>query len=67
MKTKTTVVVLFIMLSGLAGQGLKAQTRTIDIQQATQMAVENNLLMKSKDLNIMTSKALRPTAKSSHS
>ncbi|HFK5526129.1 TPA: CusA/CzcA family heavy metal efflux RND transporter [Elizabethkingia anophelis] len=63
MKTKTTVVVLFIMLSGLAGQGLKAQTRTIDIQQATQMAVENNLLMKSKDLNIMTSKALRPTAK----
>jgi cobalt-zinc-cadmium resistance protein CzcA len=37
------------MLSGLAGQGLKAQTRTIDIQQAIQIAAENNLLMKSKD------------------
>ncbi|HFK5568696.1 TPA: CusA/CzcA family heavy metal efflux RND transporter [Elizabethkingia meningoseptica] len=59
MKPIAPVIVFFLLF---LGQGLRAQTRTISVQQATDMALQNNLLMKSKDLNVMVSKALKPTA-----
>lgn len=59
MKPIAPVIVFFLLF---LGQGLRAQTRTISVQQATDLALQNNLLMKSKDLNVMVSKALKPTA-----
>ncbi|MDE5491396.1 CusA/CzcA family heavy metal efflux RND transporter [Elizabethkingia meningoseptica] len=59
MKPIAPVIVFFLLF---LGQGLGAQTRSISVQQATDMALQNNLLMKSKDLNVMVSKALKPTA-----
>lgn len=59
-KPITTVIVLgFLMF----GQTLKAQTRQISVDQAVEMAAENNLVLKSKDLNIKSAEALRGTVK----
>lgn len=45
------------------GQGLNAQnTLSLSIDQATEMAVRNNPLLKSKDLDVKVSEALKPTA-----
>lgn len=56
----TTVVVLgFLMF----GQTFNAQTRQISVDQAVEMATENNLVLKSKDLNIKSAEALKGTAK----
>ncbi len=35
----------------------------MSVEQAVQMAVDNNLTLKSKDLSIKSAEALRPTAK----
>lgn len=59
-KTATTVIILgFLMF----GQNFKAQTRQISIDQAVEIATENNLTLQSKDLNIKSAEALRGTAK----
>ncbi|MGG5208941.1 CusA/CzcA family heavy metal efflux RND transporter [Chryseobacterium sp. MIQD13] len=59
-KPISTVIVLgFLML----GQTFKAQTRQMSADQAIEMAVENNLVLKSKDLNIKSAEALKGTAK----
>jgi len=59
-KPITTVIVLgFLMF----GQTFKAQTRQISVDQAVEMAAENNLVLKSKDLNIKSAEALKGTAK----
>lgn len=59
-KPITTVIVLgFLMF----GQTFNAQTRPISVDQAVEMAAENNLILKSKDLNIKSAEALKGTAK----
>jgi cobalt-zinc-cadmium resistance protein CzcA len=45
------------------GQTFNAQTRQISVDQAVEMAAENNLVLKSKDLNIKSAEALKGTAK----
>lgn len=60
-KTTTAVIVLGFLFFG---QTFKAQQgNPLSVQQATQMALENNDLMKSKDLDIKSTEALKPTAK----
>ncbi|MBB6371701.1 CusA/CzcA family heavy metal efflux RND transporter [Chryseobacterium shigense] len=59
-KPITTIIVLgFLMF----GQTFKAQTRQISADEAVEMAAENNLVLKSKELNIKSAEALRGTAK----
>ncbi|KXH82943.1 acriflavine resistance protein B [Chryseobacterium kwangjuense] len=59
-KPATAVIILgFLMF----GQNSKAQTRQISIDQAVEIATENNLTLQSKDLNIKSAEALRGTAK----
>ncbi|MFY1045817.1 CusA/CzcA family heavy metal efflux RND transporter [Chryseobacterium sp. GP-SGM7] len=60
-KTSTTAIILgFLFL----GQTFKAQQgNPLTVQQATQLALENSYLMKSKDLDIQSTEALKPTAK----
>lgn len=55
-----TTVIIFGML--MFGQTLTAQSRALSIEQATQIALENNDQIKSKDLDIKVSEALKPTA-----
>lgn len=60
MKPLTTIVALGFLL---AGQTLSAQTtKTLSVEQATEMALSNNYSIKSKDLDIKVSEALKPTA-----
>lgn len=59
-KPITTIIVFgFLMF----GQNLKAQTRQISIDQAVEIATENNLTLQSKDLTIKSAEALRGAAK----
>ncbi|WP_083997308.1 CusA/CzcA family heavy metal efflux RND transporter [Chryseobacterium angstadtii] len=59
-KPVATILVLgFLMF----GQTFKAQTRQISVDQAVEMATENNLVLKSKDLSIKSAEALKGTAK----
>lgn len=59
-KPFTTILILgFLMF----GQTFKAQTRQISVEQAVEMAAENNLVLKSKELNIKSAEALKGTAK----
>ncbi|MFN1219547.1 CusA/CzcA family heavy metal efflux RND transporter [Chryseobacterium kwangjuense] len=59
-KPITTIIVFgFLMF----GQNFKAQTRQISIDQAVEIATENNLTLQSKDLTIKSAEALRGTAK----
>ena len=56
-----TTIVIFGFLS--FGQILNAQTtKTISVEQATEMALSNNYSIQSKDLDIKVSEALKPTA-----
>ncbi|WP_262150721.1 CusA/CzcA family heavy metal efflux RND transporter [Chryseobacterium foetidum] len=60
-KPLTTVIVLGFLFFG---QTFTAQQRsTLTVEQATQMALTNNDLMKSKDFDIKSTEALKPTAK----
>jgi cobalt-zinc-cadmium resistance protein CzcA len=47
----------------MLGQTFKAQSRPISVEEAVQMAMNNNLTLQSKDLSIKSAEALRPTAK----
>ena len=59
-KVTTTIILGFLFL----GQTFKAQQgNPLTVQQATQMALENSDLMKSKDLDIQSTEALKPTVK----
>ncbi|MCX8523268.1 CusA/CzcA family heavy metal efflux RND transporter [Chryseobacterium formosus] len=59
-KSVSAVVVLFFLL----GNTLKAQQgNPLTVQRATQIALENSHLMKSKDLDIKSAEALKPTSK----
>lgn len=60
-KRATTVIILgFIFF----GQTFKAQLGTpLTVHEATQIAFENSHLMKSKDLDIKSTEALKPTSK----
>ncbi len=53
-------VIVIAML--LFGQTVKAQNTVLSAEQATKMVLEKNDLMKSKDLDIRVSEALKPTA-----
>ncbi|AZA78987.1 CusA/CzcA family heavy metal efflux RND transporter [Chryseobacterium sp. G0186] len=55
----TIILVLGLMM----GQTFKAQSRPISVEEALQIAVNNNLTLQSKDLSIKSAEALRPTAK----
>lgn len=60
MKSLTTIVVLGFLL---LGQTLNAQNiKTLSVEQATEMALSNNYSVKTKDLDIKVSEALKPTA-----
>ncbi|MCA6066054.1 CusA/CzcA family heavy metal efflux RND transporter [Chryseobacterium sp. RG1] len=60
-KSVTTVIVLGFLCFG---QTFKAQQRTsLTAEQAVQIALSNNDLIRSKDLDIKASEALQPTAK----
>lgn len=60
-KTVTTVIILGFLF---CGQTFKAQQNNpLTIQQATQIALENSYLLKSKELDIKSSEALKPTSK----
>ncbi|WP_223608896.1 CusA/CzcA family heavy metal efflux RND transporter [Chryseobacterium sp. OSA05B] len=59
-KPITTVIILGLLMFG---QTFNAQTRQISVDQAVEMAAENNLVLKSKDLNIKSAEALKGTAK----
>ncbi|MPS64707.1 CusA/CzcA family heavy metal efflux RND transporter [Chryseobacterium sp.] len=60
-KQVTTIIVLGFLCFG---QTFKAQQEiSITAEQAVQMALSNNDLIKSKDLDIKASEALKPTAK----
>ena len=59
-KTLTTIILGFLLF----GQTFKAQQgNSLTIEKATQIALTNNDLMRSKDLDIKSTKALKPTAK----
>lgn len=60
MKSLATVVIFgFLFL----GQTLNAQsTKILSVEQATELALSNNNVMKSKDLDVKVSEALKPTA-----
>ncbi|MCX8534075.1 CusA/CzcA family heavy metal efflux RND transporter [Chryseobacterium luquanense] len=59
-KSVTAVVVLFFLL----GNTLKAQQgNPLTVEQAINLALNNNDLMKSKDLDIKSTEALKPTSK----
>ncbi|MFC3158489.1 cobalt-zinc-cadmium resistance protein CzcA [Chryseobacterium arachidis] len=60
-KTATTVIIF----GGIfVGQNFNAQQgNPLTVQQATQIALENSYLIKSKDLDIQSSEALKPTSK----
>lgn len=59
MKPLTTVIILGFLL---LGQTLNAQSKTLSVEQAVAVAVDNNLSLKSKDLSIQSAEALKPTA-----
>ncbi len=46
----------------LMGQSIQAQTRSINIQEAQQIAIENNPLIKANERSISSSEALKGTA-----
>ncbi|MEG0189280.1 MAG: efflux RND transporter permease subunit, partial [Algoriella sp.] len=54
-----TILFVFGILS--FGQPVHAQTKTLDINQAMELAVQNNLSVKSADLTILSSEALLGT------
>lgn len=58
--TFTIVLVLGLMMMG---QTFKAQSKPMSVDQAVQIAMDNNLILKSKDLSIKSAEALRPTSK----
>ncbi len=59
-KSLTTIVVVGFLL---VGQTLNAQNiKTLSVEQATEMALSNNYSVKTKDLDIKVSEALKPTA-----
>lgn len=60
-KTATTVIIF----GGIfVGQNFNAQQgNPLTVQQATQIALENSYLIKSKDLDIQSTEALKPTSK----
>lgn len=59
MKPLTTVIILGFLL---LGQTLNAQSKTLSVEQAVAVAVDNNLSLKSKNLSIQSAEALKPTA-----
>ncbi|KQT35976.1 acriflavine resistance protein B [Chryseobacterium sp. Leaf405] len=60
-KKVTTVIILGFLFFG---QTFNAQQgNSLTVQQATQIALENSYLMKSKDLDIQSTEALKPTAR----
>ncbi|WP_312766805.1 CusA/CzcA family heavy metal efflux RND transporter [Epilithonimonas sp.] len=60
MKSLTTIIVLGFLL---VGQTLNAQTtKTLSVEQATEMALSNSYSIKTKELDIKVSEALKPTA-----
>lgn len=58
--TFLSLTILFVFGASLFSVNAKAQTVTVE--QATKMALENNNLIKSKDLDIKSTEALKPTA-----
>jgi cobalt-zinc-cadmium resistance protein CzcA len=56
-----TIVLIFGLM--MFSQTFKAQSRPISVEEAVQMAMDNNLTLQSKDLSIKSVEALRPTAK----
>jgi len=59
-KPSVTVIVFGFLM---CGQFFNAQTRQISVEQAVEIATENNLTLKSKALSIQSAEALRGTAK----
>lgn len=60
MKPLTTVIILGFLLFG---QTLTAQTtKTLSVEEATEIALNNNYSIKSKDLDVKVSESLKPTA-----
>jgi len=60
-KAATTAIIIGFLF---VGQTFNAQQgNSLTVQQATQIALENSYLMKSKDLDIQSTEALKPTAK----
>ncbi|MCJ7934367.1 MAG: CusA/CzcA family heavy metal efflux RND transporter [Chryseobacterium sp.] len=63
-KNNTGTLTILLMLGFMMlGQTFKAQSRPISVEQAVEMAVDNNLTLQSKDLSVKSAEALRPTAK----
>ncbi|MGI9649783.1 CusA/CzcA family heavy metal efflux RND transporter [Chryseobacterium sp. RLHN22] len=60
-KTITTAIILGFLFFGQTFSAQQGDPLTV--QQATKMALENSYLMKSKDLDIQSSEALKPTSK----
>lgn len=58
--TFLSLTILLVLGASLFSVNAKAQTVTVE--QATKMALENNNLIKSKDLDIKSTEALKPTA-----
>nr|WP_314495844.1 CusA/CzcA family heavy metal efflux RND transporter [uncultured Chryseobacterium sp.] len=57
----TPIAILFLLM---AGQTYSAQTtRTLSVEEAAELAVSNNISIRSKDLDIKASEALLPTSK----
>ncbi|WP_315057450.1 CusA/CzcA family heavy metal efflux RND transporter [Chryseobacterium indoltheticum] len=60
MKPLTTVIILGFLLFG---QTLAAQTtKMLSVEEATEIALNNNYSIKSKDLDVKVSESLKPTA-----
>lgn len=60
MKPLSTVIILVFLLFG---QTLTAQTiKTLSVEEATEIALNNNYSIKSKDLDVKVSESLKPTA-----
>ncbi|RMZ61075.1 CusA/CzcA family heavy metal efflux RND transporter [Chryseobacterium nematophagum] len=60
-KIKSLPVVLLFCFSML-GQTFNAQTKQLSVEQAVEMAMNNNVELQSKDLSIKSAEALKPTA-----
>ncbi|HAR73210.1 MAG TPA: CusA/CzcA family heavy metal efflux RND transporter, partial [Flavobacteriaceae bacterium] len=61
LNSKNTLPFLIIGMF-LMGQSIQAQTRSINIQEAQQIAIENNPLIKANERSISSSEALKGTA-----
>ncbi|WP_313361181.1 TolC family protein, partial [Empedobacter sp.] len=61
LNSKNTLPFLVIGMF-LMGQSIQAQTRSINIQEAQQIAIENNPLIKANERSISSSEALKGTA-----